>query len=86
MAAPTLSPENRRLAESHLLKALDGELDDRDAAHALLGKLYLGRGQLDQAEPHLAKAVGTKPTLRIRLAQLYALAATRTRRGEATGD
>ena len=84
MAAPALSAESRRLAESHLLKALDGELEDRGAAHALLGELYLGAGQLDQAEPHLAKAVGTKPHLRIRLAQLYALRGDKERsRGEA---
>ncbi len=84
MAAPSLSVESRRLAESHLLKALDGELEDRDAAHALLGELYLGAGQLDQAEPHLAKAVGTRPHLRIRLAQLYALRGDKERaRGEA---
>ena len=84
MTAPSLSPESRRLAESHLLKALDGELEDRDAAHALLGELYLGENHLDQAEPHLAKAVRTKPHLRIRLAQLYAIRGDKERaRGEA---
>ena len=83
MAAPTPSADARRLAEAHLLKALDGELEDRDGAHALLGELYLGTGQLDQAEPHLAKAVGTRPHLRIRLAQLYAPA---RRQGNARGE
>jgi tetratricopeptide (TPR) repeat protein len=84
LAAPAPSPEARRSAEVHLLKALDGELEDRDAAHALLGELYLSAGQLDQAEPHLTKAVGTRPHLRVRLAQLYALRGDKERaRGEA---
>jgi tetratricopeptide (TPR) repeat protein len=84
IAAPPLSADARRLAEAHLLKALDGELEDRDGAHTLLGELYLGAGQLDQAEPHLAKAVGTRPHLRIRLAQMYALRGDKERaRGEA---
>ncbi len=67
MMATTLSPESRRLAESHLLKALDGELEDRDAAHMLIGDLYYSGGQLDQVEPHWIKAVGTRPRLHIRL-------------------
>jgi tetratricopeptide (TPR) repeat protein len=75
ITAPTPEPGVRDKVESHLLRALDGELDDPDAAHALLGELYLGMGagHYDQAELHLAKAVKTKPQLRIRLAQLYAL-------------
>ena len=40
-AGPRAPPGPREAAESHLLRALDGELDDREAAHALLGELYL---------------------------------------------
>jgi tetratricopeptide (TPR) repeat protein len=65
--------ETRALAESHLLRALDGELEDRDGAHGLLGELYLAGRQLEQAEVHLGKAVRTRPHLRMRLAQLHAL-------------
>ncbi len=32
---------NRQQAESHLLLALDGSPDDKEAAHGLLGELYL---------------------------------------------
>ena len=72
--APTPPPGARETVESHLLRALDGELDDPDAAHALLGELYLATPErYDQAELHLTKAVKTRPGLRMRLAQLYAL-------------
>jgi tetratricopeptide (TPR) repeat protein len=67
------SPQMREAAERHLLRALDGELEDREAAHGLLGELYLNAGKLGQAETHLLKAVPAKPQLRLRLAQLYAL-------------
>ena len=62
-------------AESHLLRALDGELDDREAADALLGEVYLVAGPVHygEAEAHLTRAVKAKPALRVRLAQLYAL-------------
>jgi tetratricopeptide (TPR) repeat protein len=75
MTSPAPGPGARDAVESHLLLALDGELEDPDAAHALLGDVYLskGPGHYDQAEQHLAKAVKTHPQLRIRLAQLYAL-------------
>ena len=75
----------REAAESHLLRALDGELDDREAADFLLGKLYLDDAQYlaarradpgpcyDDAELHLARAVKAKPQLRMELAQLYKL-------------
>ena len=72
LSAPA-APDSRDEAESHLLRALDGELDDREAAHALLGELYLEAKRYDEAEAHLTKAVKAKPQLRIRLAQLYAL-------------
>src|SRR5262249_7916550 len=73
------SPRERQAAESHLLHALDGEPEDREAAHALLGELYLAGGQLDPAEPHPLKAVKTKPHLRLRLAVLYALKGNKER-------
>jgi tetratricopeptide (TPR) repeat protein len=68
-----LTAEDRDLAESHLHRALDGELDDREAAHALLGEIYLATRRLDKAEPHLLKAAKTKPQVRLRLAVLYAM-------------
>jgi tetratricopeptide (TPR) repeat protein len=77
-------PRARQEAEAHLLRALDGELDDREAAHAMLGELYLASGKLDQAEPHLTHAVKAKPHLRLRLATLYVLKGNKDRaRGEA---
>jgi tetratricopeptide (TPR) repeat protein len=74
-----LTARDRQAAEAHLLHALDGEPDDREAAHAILGELYLAGGQLDQAEPHLLKAVKAKPHLRLRLAVLYALKGNKER-------
>jgi tetratricopeptide (TPR) repeat protein len=79
LRSPRLSALDRQAAESHLLHALDGEPEDREAAHALLGELYLAGGQLDQAEPHLLKAVKAKPHLRLRLAVLYALKGNKER-------
>jgi hypothetical protein len=64
-------------AEVHLVQALDGELEDRERAHGLLGDLYLRRGlkggRLADAELHLGKAVTTRPIFRLSLARLYAL-------------
>lgn len=73
------NPQTRDGAERHLLRALDAELEDREAAHGLLGELYLNSGKLEQAEIHLLKAVPAKPPLRLRLAQLYALRGDRDR-------
>ena len=73
LSTTPLSPGAREAAESHLLRALDGQLDDREAAHALLGEVYLETRRYDEAELHLTKAVKAKPQLRLRLAQLYAL-------------
>jgi tetratricopeptide (TPR) repeat protein len=73
------APEARAAAEKHLLLALDGDLGERDAAHGLLGELYLSAGQLDQAELHLTRAVRTRPYLRMRLAQLHALRGDKSR-------
>jgi tetratricopeptide (TPR) repeat protein len=71
--------QSRQLAESHLLRALEAGLDDKEAAHGLLGELYLTKGLCDQAEPHLLIAVKTKPQMRLRLAQLYALQGNQAR-------
>lgn len=72
LMTPTSVPQPSKAAEVHLLRALEGELEDREQVHGLLGELYLHAGQLEQAELHLQRAVKTKPQLRLRLAQLYA--------------
>jgi tetratricopeptide (TPR) repeat protein len=69
-AQPTA--QARDAAEVHLVRALDGELPDRGAAHGLLGQLYLAKGRLDEAELHLTKAIRTRPQLRLWLARLFA--------------
>src|SRR5262249_3638163 len=66
------SARTQAAAEVHLVRALDGDLDDRAAADGLLGQLYLGKGRLEEAELHLGRAVATKPHLRLWLARLYA--------------
>ncbi len=73
LLGPNASPQTRKAAEAHLLRALEGALQDREQVHGLLGELYLNAGQLDEAELHLLKAVKAKPQLRLRLAQLYVL-------------
>jgi tetratricopeptide (TPR) repeat protein len=72
MTAPQQPLNWRQIAESHLLKAIDGGVEDKEAAHGLLGELYFARSLFDQAETHLAIAVKTKPNARLRLAQTYA--------------
>jgi tetratricopeptide (TPR) repeat protein len=62
----------RQIAETHLLKALEGGVEDKEAAHGLLGELYFTRGHFELAEPHFVVAVKTKPHFRLRLAQTYA--------------
>lgn len=59
-------------AEAHLLRALEGELEDRSEAEALLGQLYLNLGKFDRAEPYLQRAASERPQLRLALARLYA--------------
>ena len=44
-----------KAAEAHLLRALQGEVKNREFVHGLLGDVYLVTGQLDQAEEHLLK-------------------------------
>ncbi len=67
------SPPARERARAHLLKALDGEIEDRDLAHGLLCELYMADNKLDLAEPHLNKAINSRPQLRLRAAQMYAV-------------
>jgi tetratricopeptide (TPR) repeat protein len=84
VSAGLARPQARTTAEAHLVHALDGALDDRDAAQALLGEVYLAGEQLDQARECFARAVRTKPYAHLRLAQLSAQAGDRDRaRGEA---
>jgi Flp pilus assembly protein TadD len=84
LSAPQPSDQDRIDAESHIVQALDGELEDRDAAHALLGELYLAHNHLELAQLHFTKAVRTKPRVHTRLAQIFAQRGDRERaRGEA---
>jgi tetratricopeptide (TPR) repeat protein len=72
MAAAPQTQQMRQIAETHLLRALEGGVDDKELAHGLLGELYFQRGLFQEAEPHLAIAVKKKPNSRLRLAQTYA--------------
>ena len=65
------TPRTLAVAEEHLLRALDGELEDREAVHGLLGNIYVNTGKYDMAEPHLAKAAATKPIFRLPLARVF---------------
>lgn len=65
------SPQALHAAELHLLRALQGQPELREA-HPLLGQLYLATNRLNLAEPHLLKAVPAQPELRLPLAGLYA--------------
>jgi tetratricopeptide (TPR) repeat protein len=73
LLTPRSSAAARSAAETHLVRALDGGVEDREAVHGLLGQLYLSRGRLDDAELHLNRAVRTRPQLRLWLARLHAL-------------
>ncbi|AWM39623.1 Tetratricopeptide repeat protein [Gemmata obscuriglobus] len=67
-----MPPALRARAESHLVRALDGDLGgDRPAALGLLGQLYLVAGRFDEAETRLGQAASTIPMSRLHLAQLY---------------
>jgi tetratricopeptide (TPR) repeat protein len=72
LLAPQPSVAARDAAEIHLVRALDGELPDREAVHGLLGQLYLSKGRLNEAELHLTKAIRSRPHFRLSLARLYA--------------
>ncbi|HJZ91219.1 MAG TPA: tetratricopeptide repeat protein [Gemmataceae bacterium] len=71
LAAPP-STGTRAAAEEHLLKALAGDLEDKDAAHGLLGQLYLSTNRPAEAEFHLSKAVATHSIFRLPLARTFA--------------
>jgi tetratricopeptide (TPR) repeat protein len=72
LRAPNPPPDDRKLAEVHLLRALDTRVEDAILAHSLLCELYLTDGDFQQAEVHLLKAVKVRPLLRLRAAQIYA--------------
>jgi tetratricopeptide (TPR) repeat protein len=69
--ADSSSPRACAAAEVHLLRALDGELDEKDAIHGLLGIIYLNTGRLDEAEFHLTKAAAAKKTFQLPLARVF---------------
>jgi tetratricopeptide (TPR) repeat protein len=79
LQTPGDAAETLAAAKNHLQLALKCDLEDRDAAHGLLGELCLAEFQLDrtktplldEAETHLTRAARTRPQLRMRLAQLY---------------
>jgi len=72
LSRPQQTEQDRRLAEQHLLRGLEGSLPDRTVAHGLLGELYLTGGKLDLAQKHLAEAVKKRPHVHLRLALLHA--------------
>jgi tetratricopeptide (TPR) repeat protein len=72
LRGPEPSPDDRKVAEEHLLHALDARVEDAILAHSLLCELYLTDGDFKQAEVHLLKAVKVRPLLRLRAAQMYA--------------
>jgi tetratricopeptide (TPR) repeat protein len=75
-------PENRARAEAHLQRALQAGLPDIDAAHGLLGDLYAQTGRANLAEPHLERAVKTRPHLRLRYAMVLASQGKKARAGD----
>jgi tetratricopeptide (TPR) repeat protein len=72
LGMPNPPPGAQAAARVHLVRALDGKLEDRSGADALLGQLYLSQGRLAEAERHLERAVRTRPLLRLSLARLHA--------------
>ena len=71
--------DDARKATDHLLRALQGEIKDRQLAHVLLGELYFAAGKLDLAQTHLSKGLQSRPVTRLRLARLYELRGDRER-------
>lgn len=67
-----LPPSGRPLAaaESHLLRALESEIDERGDVHGKLGSIYLSTGKLEEAEFHLTKAAAKSKNFKIPLAQV----------------
>jgi tetratricopeptide (TPR) repeat protein len=66
------APQALAAAEAHLLKALDGELDERPAVHGSLGIIYLNAGRLDEAELYLSKAAATSKEFQLPYAMMFA--------------
>ena len=62
--------KERKLAEAHLVRALDAGVPDPDAVHGLLGEVYFRSGRLDDAEKHLERAVKSRLHMRLRYAQV----------------
>lgn len=84
LASPGLTARDRRAAETHLLRALEGRLEDPSEAHLLLGELYLTARQFEQAREHLKKCAN-HGVAQLRLLQLAAIdgeAETIRERGE----
>lgn len=79
LQAPQKTPKILDAAEAHLLRALDGELDNPAEAEGMLGELYLLRNRLDQAELYLLRAVKNDQRFHLRLAYLYARKGDRDR-------
>jgi tetratricopeptide (TPR) repeat protein len=65
-------PQQRKLAEAHLKRALEAGVPDPDGAHGLLGELYAQAGLPDLAELHLERAVKSRLHVRLRFAQVLA--------------
>jgi tetratricopeptide (TPR) repeat protein len=65
------SPRALAIAEVHLIRALNGELEDRSAAHGILGSIYLNARRLDEAELHLTKAAAADQIYRLSLAMVF---------------
>ncbi len=76
------NPQHRKKAEEHLERALAAGLPDADAAHGLLGELYAQWGPAAKAEPHLERAVRSRPHVRLRYAQVLAAQGKKARAAE----
>jgi tetratricopeptide (TPR) repeat protein len=74
--------QNRALVEAHLQRALQAGLQDPDAAHGLLGEVYAETGRPNLAEPHLERAVKTRPHIRLRYAMVLAAQGKKSRAGD----
>ncbi|MFO0810538.1 MAG: tetratricopeptide repeat protein [Gemmataceae bacterium] len=69
ISVPRPTPQTWQAAETHLLRALEGQLDEADDANLLLGELYLSSGQLEKARTYLEK-VTNSPIAQLRLIQI----------------
>jgi predicted Zn-dependent protease len=71
-------PQQRKLAEVHLLKALQVGVPDTDLVHGMLGEYYARLGKAELAAQHLSRAVATRPFQRLRYAQALAALGKKT--------